>query len=610
MKIIANTTNQIGEIIKSQSMARRLMLLVIVLGSVAGMVYLTMRAQTGGYTVLFTGMQPQDAGEAVAKLRQMGIDPVLENGGTTIKVPKTKADDAAVMLAMEGIPSSGVVGFELMDKSSLGQSKFQQEKNYLRMREGELARTLLSIKEVERARVHLALPENSLFTKDNQKPTASIVLKLHTGANLDDRQVNGIVHLISHSVEGLAPEDVSIIDHMGNLLNLDRMPEGASITIAQQGFKTQFEDLMKIRIESMLEKVVGKGRVAARVQADFDFATMKEVKEIVNPDDQDPIKQSEKTQTEAKGAPPGALAGMTGVPGSTNNIPPTSGSGATGTTDQAGASTSTNMQSTTEYALSRSKKETTQSMPTPQRVSVAVLVDGNYEINKDDKGAEKQEYKTRLPEEMAQLENLVKATVGFTNNDKRQDEVKVECAQFMIDTSDELEKPTIPNDLRKMIEIGIQWGVVGLVSLVLIFMVLRPAMKQILVSQNYVEMPAGLNPALAEQYQLAANGGAMTDGTTGGRTQNPAVGAALAAAQASGQLPPGMSLAQLEQQLTMEMGDGSQGANKTLAMQHAAAQQAKLSSAQAQKVQSEVIDTAKNDPQKTVSLIRQWMDEA
>ncbi|MCL5270422.1 MAG: flagellar M-ring protein FliF, partial [bacterium] len=337
-------TNQIGQIIKSQSAARRLLLLAIVMGSVCAMVALTLHTRTGGYVVLFTGMQAGDAGEAIGKLRQMGIEARLENGGTTIKVPRNRSDEAAMMMAMEGIPSSGIVGFELMDKNSLGQTKFQQEKNYLRMREGELARTLLSLREIERARVHLALPENVLFAQDSERPTASVVIKLHNGAALTDKQVSGIIHLVSHSVEGLQPEDVSIIDNLGNLLNESRLPEGATLTLTQNNFKTQYEDLLKSRIETMLEKVVGKGKVAARVQADFDFSTSREVKEIYNPDDQDPIKVSERTQTEVDKSPGSAVA---------VTPPPTATPAAAQGTVPAGA---TNSQLTTEYAVSKMKQ--------------------------------------------------------------------------------------------------------------------------------------------------------------------------------------------------------------------------------------------------------------
>jgi flagellar M-ring protein FliF len=560
------------------------MLLVLIGGSTVALIWMALLAKDGSFAVLFSNLTPTDAAEARVKLAQMGIDARLENGGATIKVPSRRLDEATMMLALEGIPSGGSVGFELMDKSSIGQSKFQQEKNYHRMREGELARTLLTLQEVERARVHLALPDDSLFVKDQKSPTASVVLKLRRGQRLAERQLNGIVHLVSHSVEGMAPENVSIIDSEGNLLNSNTSDSGMQFTASQAGFKTGFEEQLKTRIESMLENIVGKGRVAARVTADFDFASLRQVSEKYDPEGQ--VVKSEQTSQESTSQSDAKQGGT----GSDSNLP--GAKPASSGTSRAGETNHSDV--TKEYALSREWKETSTNMPVPKRVSVALLVDGIYEeVTKDGKKA--QEFKPRSEEEVTKLQELVKAAMGYTTNEERQDLVTVECLPFKVEEPDATEAPWLSYHMRQLIEMGVTWGVVGLIGILLIFMVLKPAVSQILVSR----MPemGGMLPAGAAgmgDYQQGGSSAAME---------------AMRKLQES--LPPGMELPPeaLAEIRAMEgkLGEKDRAFNQMLQMNQL---QAKSVTAQAQKVHQDVIESAKSDPHRTVSLMRQWMDEA
>jgi flagellar M-ring protein FliF len=609
MNFIASLTNQLGSLLQSQSAARRLTLFLILCGSVAAMIWLSVHARTGGYVVLCSDLRPGEAGEAMSKLREIGIPSQVENGGTAIKVQRAKADDAAMALAMEGIPDGGRVGFELMDKSTIGQTRFQQEKNFHRMREGELARTLLSLREIENARVHLALPEDSLFVSEAKPPTASVVLKLRRGAVLTGRQVNGITHLVSRSVEGLKPENVSIIDSQGNLLNQARTDDAAEFTATQQAYKTQYEDLLKNRIESMLENVIGKGKVSARVQAEFDFSTMHQIKESYDPE-LSTIK-TQKYLTEGTGEKSAGALGIGGVAGSASNVPPLAPLAQAGETTATGTGQGlTKTEVSTEYAPSKTWEESQQTVPVPQRLSVAVLVDGTYEEVKSGKGEVKQEFQPRPQAELDQFKSLVEAAIGFTSNEKRQDTVTVACASFKTDTPKEEKEPfLLTYPVRQMIQLGVEWGVIGVVGLLLILMVLRPAIKQMLVmpiSSARGALPGFMGERLTHHGEHPA---ALSAGRSGG---------ARGLASPEGEADQDAALDANYDAMLNDLSDieipeelkGNQEAIRTYKLQRLAARQAKLTQAQAQKMQKEMVDTARNNPQKTVSLLRQWMDEA
>lgn len=606
MGFLASLTNQLGIALKSQSAARRIMLLVVTLASLGGLGWMIVSAQNGGYTLLVGSLRPAEGIEAMAKLQQAGIKARTDNGGTTIQVPRNRFDEAIVMLAMEGIPSSGTVGYELMDKTTLGQSKFQQEKNYLRMREGELARTLLSIRQIEHAKVHLALPEDTLFIKDEKPATASVVLKLQRGARLGEREITGVVNLVSHSIEGLKPENISIVDDSGNLLNQAHSDDASQSTMAQQNYKLQFEELLKNRIESMLENVIGRGKVSARVQADFNFATQHQIRQSYNPEEQNPILRTEKTMLENTG---GKLAASQqgGIPGSSSNMLLPAPNGANGATT--GTETGISRQDrTAEYAVSNTWEETQQAVPTPKQVSVAVLVD--YAETKDATG--KVTVQPRSAPELTDIEDLVKAAIGFVSTDQRQDQVKVICNRFKTDAPEDMKDTLLNNyNVRQYIQWGVQWGIIGLIGLLLILMVLRPAIKQFTVVPAEVAESQALPPGAeggAVRGHLPAGSAGAVEGPDGQGARSPA---------ALGQRPNMIGLAAdlPEDDDELDLSDlpeemrGNQDAIRQFKLQRLAAKQAKLTQNEADKIHQDVMNTARENPQKTVSLMRQWMEE-
>ncbi|RMF89198.1 MAG: flagellar M-ring protein FliF, partial [Nitrospinota bacterium] len=218
--------------------------------------------------VLYTRLTLEDAAAITARLKEMGVPYTLHNEGTTISVPASRVYELRLKLAAEGLPQGGGVGFELFDQRNFGMTEFVQKINYRRALQGELSRTISQLAAVETARVHLVIPEKSLFLEEQEKPTASVVLKLRPGHRLRPEQIRGIAHLVASSVEGLQPADVIIVDSSGQILNQKEEGENfLSLTEAQLEYQKRIEQSLERRVESLLERAVGKGKVAVRVSA-------------------------------------------------------------------------------------------------------------------------------------------------------------------------------------------------------------------------------------------------------------------------------------------------------------------------------------------------------
>lgn len=594
MNFLSALTRQLGEIFNSQTAARKMMLLAIVLGSVAAMVWIVLRAQTGGYTLLYGDMAPGDVGSALTHLKELGIDAKPGNGNTSIMVARNKSDEASMALAMSGMLSSGqLVGYEKMDSGAIGQSHFQQQKQYLRMREGELARSLMTIKSVQKARVHLAIPEDTVFIEEKKHATASVNLVLRNGSRLSDRQVQGIVNLVSFAVEGMQPSDVTVVDQDGSLLTSDKRDSADVSASYQQNFKLRYEDQLKQNIERQLEKFVGMGKVDAQISAQFDFSTLAREREIYNPDDQEAMKIREEVTSSGSGLAGTGQRKTAGAPGSASNLPMEPDAGRMLATGGAAAqpieSSST---SRVEYAISKTRETSQQTVPTPTKISVSVAVDGTYET--DEEG--EKTYSTRSDEEIADIAELVKAAIGF--DAERGDIVKVQCHRFHDYESEESGKTFLTYEIRRMIEQIVQWGIVGLIGLLMITMVLRPAVKQIMVAQ--------VEPVRrgASKGALPAGGGAALSGNDDRVEEfRTLVNKAHQNSEADGELNR-EQLTELAHQAGLDDDAIQELEIESLA---AAAMDASVKSEQ---IQKQIHDAVKEDPRKTASLLRAWMEES
>ena len=302
-------------------LGRNVFLMVGMAAVAAVMSVVWMWSQQPDYRVLFSNFSDRDGGSIVASLQQMNIPYKFAEGGGAILVPANQVYDARLKLASQGLPKGGSVGFELMENQKLGVSQFLEQVNFQRALEGELARSIQAVAAVQAARVHLALPKASVFVREQQKPTASVLLNLHAGRTLDQQQVSAIVHLVASSVPDLPTGNVTVVDQTGNLLSDTAKANGANtLDPTQLKYVQELQQSIVKRIESIISPIVGANNVRAEATADVDFSHSEQAAETYKPN-QTPnagtvrSQQSSETQSATNTT-------ASGVPGALSNQPP------------------------------------------------------------------------------------------------------------------------------------------------------------------------------------------------------------------------------------------------------------------------------------------------
>jgi len=401
---------------------KRLGILVALAAGVAALISVTLWTQQPDMQVLFANLAPEDAGAIVEKLKEAKVPYELGASGASILVPSAQVHDLRLQMAGQGLPHGGGVGFEIFDRSTLGMSEFVQKLNYRRALQGELARTIAQMPDVARARVHLAVPERRLFSADHDRPRASVVLSLRGSNALSRGQIQGIVHLVASSVEGLQPRDVTIVDGNGRLLSEgNNGGDGPTrLTGSQLDYQRTLEKDIETRIQTMLERIVGNNKAVVRVSSMLDLRQVEMTEERYDPNGQ-VARSEQRTQEKANGS-----NGVTGgVPGVASNVPP-------GQAQEAAQTSSTNTANKNEvinYEISRTVAKIIEPTGTIKQLSVAVLVDGNYEPVKEGSAADAvRKYVPRAETEMKQIEEIVKKAMGYSAD--RQDQVEVVNVQF------------------------------------------------------------------------------------------------------------------------------------------------------------------------------------
>jgi flagellar M-ring protein FliF len=401
---------------------KRLGILVALAAGVAALISVTLWTQQPDMQVLFANLAPEDAGAIVEKLKEAKVPYELGASGASILVPSAQVHDLRLQMAGQGLPHGGGVGFEIFDRSTLGMSEFVQKLNYRRALQGELARTIAQMPDVARARVHLAVPERRLFSAEHDRPRASVVLSLRGSNALSRGQIQGIVHLVASSVEGLQPRDVTIVDGNGRLLSEgNNGGDGPTrLTGSQLDYQRTLEKDIETRIQTMLERIVGNNKAVVRVSSVLDLRQVEMTEERYDPNGQ-VARSEQRTQEKANGS-----NGVTGgVPGVASNVPP-------GQTQEPAQTSSTNTANKNEvinYEISRTVAKIIEPTGTIKQLSVAVLVDGNYEPVKEGSPADAvRKYVPRQEAEMKQIEEIVKKAMGYSAD--RQDQVEVVNVQF------------------------------------------------------------------------------------------------------------------------------------------------------------------------------------
>lgn len=433
------------------------------------------------WRVLYANLAERDGGAVIAQLGTLNIPYKYTEGGGAILVPADRVHDVRLKLASMGLPKGSVNGFEMMEANRFGMTQFQERLTFQRGLEGELTRSIQALSSVQSARVHLALPNQNGFFREQQKPSASVLVTLHSGRVLDRSQLAGIVHLVASSVPEMKSTDVSVLDDTGKLLS--KPPEGPGSQGAGSGndseqlqYVQQIEQTYSRRILEMLEPVVGKLNIKAQVTAELDFSQTESTTESHKPNlapDTSAIR-SQQTVESTNGAGSGPVPG---VPGATTNQPPAqsaapingaaqplSGGGAAG-----GAS---KRESTINYEVDKTIRVTKGATGVIKRISAAVVI--NNQVTVDDKG---KTISTPLTDvQLERLTALVRETVGF--NKERGDSVNVVNTAFAVEKPDTVDTPVWRQPEVVDITQSLAWpvGTVVMAALVL-FGLVRPAMK-------------------------------------------------------------------------------------------------------------------------------------
>ncbi|MRW94925.1 flagellar basal body M-ring protein FliF [Duganella sp. FT80W] len=456
------------------------------------------------YAVLFSNYTDRDGGAITAELDKMQVKHKFADNGSAILVPADQVHDIRLKLAAQGLPKGGNVGFELMENQKLGVSQFAEQVNYQRALEGELARSIMSLAPVENARVHLALPKPSVFVRDQQKPTASVIVTLHPNRMLDKQQTGAIVHLVASAVPELLPSNVSVVDQAGNLISDQDKPGASNAKLDEQQLKYVKDMQAQVikQVESIVIPIVGDGNVRAEAVADVDFAQIEQASENYKPNSPPAASAIRSQQTSETNGNNGA-ANPGGIPGALSNQPPGTATAPLNQTAQANgpnapapgtppgtaaagaAANPSHKESTTNYEVDKTVRYEQRGMGGLRRLTVAVVINYKRIIDKDGKVT----VKAYTPEEMAKINDLVKQAMGY--NQDRGDAVSVANSPF-----DGVDKPyeappewwkdpanlPMAKDLAKFL-------ITALILLYIVLRIVRPMMRPVFKKIDEINAP-------------------------------------------------------------------------------------------------------------------------
>jgi flagellar M-ring protein FliF len=457
------------------------------------------------YGLLFSNLSDQDGGQNVTTLQQQNIPYRYSEGGGAILIPASMVHDVRLRLASQGLPKGGLVGFEVMENQKLGISQFAEQVNYQRGLEGELARSIQTLGAVRAARVHLAIPKQTAFLRDELKPSASVLISLQAGRALDGAQLAGIVHLVSASVPQLTPSSVSVIDQDGNLLSQQRDPlKNAGLDATQIKYVQEIEAQYLKRVQAILEPLLGKANFRAQVAADIDFSHIDQVDESYLPNPvPDTAIRSQQTAESGLGNPPAI-----GIPGALTNQPPVpatapitnpqvGGAGA-----GAGANNNYTRNATINYELDKTVRHTRGGPGVVKRLSVAVAV--NHRLGPPVKG-KPGTLQAPSAEEIERINTLVRDAVGF--NPARGDSISVAAASFVPPEPELIPELPLWKD-PEMIALGRELGkylLFALLALLVWRKLIKPIVDMLVIAAKPEEpeedQAAAEAASLAEEHQ-------------------------------------------------------------------------------------------------------------
>ncbi len=602
---MANPLNQFKELWQRLTLAQRATIGVAALatlGLVGALVYFSTQSE---YGVLFSELKTGDAQAIIEKLKAANVPYKLSHGGTAISVPQERVPELRVQMAAEGALSGGHVGFDIFDKNSFGATDFAQRVNYQRALEGELARTLEGMDELETARVHITPARESIFTEKAEKAKASVVIRVRRNRELARERTQAITHLVASAIEGLEPGDVSVLDSQGRVLSAPKRDTAAWAANADEfnshlDARQRMEANTAARVIALLEPVIGPGRVRAEVSAELDFSQVEQTAEKYDP--KSAVIRNQQTSQETRN---GKLAPNGGIVGARANDPttppaptPTPESATTAATATAGQLTPApalplgdqRSAANTNYEIDKTVTRTVDEGGRLQRLSVSVVVDNPLVNGKAT---------PRTEEELKKLQELVAAAVGL--NPERGDQIAVKSIAF------DQPAPVNPSLLERysyLLPNLVKYSSLLLVALLLGFFVLRPAqqaLQKALLPPPELKLlpPSSEAPALTVGEAISAAGvNALGAGSDSG---NPA---ALPAASAEGRPeethPPSAeaisvttprTVAELEAEIARELDRHVPELKRT------------------QAIKNQLLELGARDPETLARTIRGWLEE-
>ncbi|WP_067700857.1 MULTISPECIES: flagellar basal-body MS-ring/collar protein FliF [unclassified Erwinia] len=469
----------------------RIPLAIAAAAAIAIVIAMVLWAKQPDYRVLFNNLSDEDGGAIITQLTQMNVPYQFDDKGGALMVPADKVYELRLRLAEQGLPKGGAVGFELLDKEKFGISQFSEQVNYQRALEGELSRTIETLGPVKNVRVHLAMPKPSLFVREQKSPTASVTLMLQPGRALDQGQINAITHMVSSSVAGLPPGNVTVVDQAGHLLSQSDNA-GRDLNDAQLKYATDVENRFQQRIEAILNPIVGNGNVHAQVTAQIDFNSREQTDEQFKPNSDaknQAVRSRQSSDSEQIGGqyPGGVPGALSNQPAPANTAPITTpnnsangqnaanaannGAAKQGTSASTASSTPSNTRrdDTTNYEVDRTILHTKMNVGEVQRLSVAVVV--NYRADAAGKPI------ALTDAQLKQIENLTREAMGYS--DKRGDSLNVVNSPFTesAETGGDLPFWQQQSFIDQMMEAG-RWLLVLIVAWILYRKLVRPQLRR------------------------------------------------------------------------------------------------------------------------------------
>ncbi|RLJ17224.1 flagellar M-ring protein FliF [bacterium endosymbiont of Escarpia laminata] len=460
---------EVNQRLQDNPIFRQIAVMVGIAASVALGVAVVLWSQTPNYSLLYGNLAQKDAMEIVQALQQIGIEYQVDQSTGAVMVPSADLQEARMNLAGQGLPHSDSLGFELLQQDTgFNTSRLVEAARYQRAMEGELARSIATLANIESARVHLATPKQSVFVRQRKVPSASVVIKLYSGRTLEKGQVEAISHLVASSVPELNVSQVTVVDHKGKLLSGGDKSAQMAMSTSQFEYTRELEAHYKQRIEDILSPLLGQDNLRAEVAAEVDFTVIEQTQESYNPD-MSALRSEQINEQQSR------LGEIQGVPGALTNQPPAAGNApeqAGGPESEAATPINTSKRATRNFELDKTISHTRLPSNNLRRLSVAVVVNDRVVLGEDGTPQRIQ----RTPEEITRITNLVKETVGF--NIQRGDSVQVINESFFI--------PAPPEPLPEL-EIWEEawfWDAVRqaggvLLVLLLIFGVLKPTMNRL-----------------------------------------------------------------------------------------------------------------------------------